>query len=297
MKSRPLVLLLGLGLGLALSFGASAFAGCSASERDSNVVKSSLDGGIPEGAIVDPSIGTDDAQARDAGCTQLIDIVFVMDVSSSMDAFLDKLAQEMEAVDAALKAISPTASPYYGLAVFVDDAKLLNKGLPFQNAAALKGEFSQWAKFTFLNKQIDSTGSNSTWPENSLDALYAAASNFSWREGSLRIVLHTTDDTFWNGPTTQDGMSIAHGYQETVQKLQAQQVRVFSFASKFGGPSETTDVSMGWFGPYQGQDAIPKATFGGVFELAQVVSGQTSLAKSIEGLVTSTLCKPYSELN
>ena len=35
---------------------------------------------------------------------------------------------------------------------------------------------------------------------------------------------------------------------------------------------------------------------GGVFELDQVVSGQTSLAQSITGIVKDTLCKPYPQV-
>ncbi len=264
---------------------------CSASSRDSNKAAGG-DGGVgTPGSIVGP----DDAGQDGGGdCAQNIDIVFVMDVSTSMDGFLNKLAQEMPVVDQKLKAISPVANPYYGLAVFVDDAMLLNNGNPFQNVDSLKQEFEKWAKFAKGNSELSGNGSNMTYPENSLDALYAAADGFHWRPGSLRIVIHTTDDTFWNGPTTQDGVNIQHSYPATVKKLIDTQVRDFSYASKLGGSDETTDVSMGWFGPYQGQDSIPKATFGDVYELADVVSGKVSLANSIEKLVQDTFCKPYA---
>lgn len=273
---------------------------CSASSRDSSKTGTGdNDGGAGTladgGGIITPS-GEGDS-GPDAGCTQNVDIVFVMDVSSSMDAFLNKLAQEMAAVDTSIKTISPSANPYYGLAVFVDDVKLLNNGQPFVNVDTLKQEFSHWADYSKSNLELDETTTNTTWPENSLDAIYAAANSFTWRPGSLRIVIHTTDDTFWNGPTSQNGIAIQHGYQETVTKLTGQQVRVFSFASKLGGPDEKDDTSMGWFGPYQGMDAIPKATGGEAYELDGVLKGNVSLSTSIHDLVAETFCKPYPQIH
>jgi hypothetical protein len=269
---------------------------CSSSERET-LGPSGRGGGSASGTpgeiVTTPGTNGARPEVKPEDCGQNVDIVFVMDVSTSMDAFLNKLNQEMEAVDQSIKSIAPMASPYYGLAVFVDDAMLLNSGKPFQNVSALRGEFKKWANFTSWNQQLQSQESNTTWPENSLDALFAAASSFSWRPGSLRIAIHTTDDTFWNGPTSENGVSIQHNYQDTLQKLLSQQIRVFSYAAKYGGPDENQDVSAGWFGPYGGADAIPKATGGGVFELDQVVSGQTSLAQSITGIVKDTLCKPY----
>lgn len=267
---------------------------CSGGERTPATAGSDA-GANPNESITTPVDVENPDGGSNAACTQNVDIVFVMDVSTSMGAFLKKLAQEMEAVDTSLKTISPTASPYYGLTVFVDDARLLNNGAPFQNAASVKGEFEKWAAFTFGNQQVGGGGSNNTWPENSLDALYAAT-NFSWRPGSLRIVIHTTDDTFWDGPTSKDGVSIQHSYAETVKALQDKQIRVFSFASKKGGSSENDDVAPGWFVPYKGQDPIPKATFGEAYELDGVLKGQASLSSSIYGLVSETFCKPYSPI-
>ena len=60
-----------------------------------------------------------------------------------------------------------------------------------------------------------------------------------------------------------------------------------------GGPTETTDVSAGWFGAYLGEKSIPESTGGGVFELNQVISGQISLSASINQSVIESLCEPY----
>jgi hypothetical protein len=142
---------------------------------------------------------------------------------------------------------------------------------------------------------VNQATQNMTWPENSMDGLYRAATEFAWRpkESTLRIVIHTTDDTFWNGPTSADGVSIQHGYTDTVQALTDNQVRVFSFASLMGGPFETDPVGDGWFAPYGGDKSIPDATGGGVFMLNDVMSGSISLSASINGAVEGSLCKPY----
>src|SRR5262249_8573868 len=158
----------------------------------------------------------------------------------------------MPAVDTAVKGLNLTSTPHYGLVVFVDDTLAANNAKPYADVAALQADFQKWAAFTSSNTQVNGACCNSTWPENSLDALYDAATKFEWRpiDQTLRIVIHTTDDTFWNGPTTADGVQILHDYKSTVQALQQAQVRDFSFAALMGGELENLDVSMGWFGPY-----------------------------------------------
>ena len=289
----------------ALLVGTALVAAACSANSDDNEFEGSTSQGDPSGSggdssgaggnisVGSASGGTTGTGGQD-GCTQNVDIVFVMDVSTSMGPFLDKLAQEMPVVDAAVKQLNLQSTPHYGLVVFVDDMLLVNGGQPYDDVAVLQQDFQQWAGFTSSNTQVSGGGYNSTWPENSLDGLYGAT-GFAWRpaEETLRIVIHTTDDTFWEGPSTQDGVPIAHNYDETVTALQQAQIRVFSFASMLGGPTETTDVSAGWFGPYNGKNSIPEATVGGVFELNQVMSGQISLSASINQAVSDSFCEPY----
>jgi len=248
-----------------------------------------------DGGSISVGTGVGGGTGGSTSCTQSVDIVFVMDVSTSMDAFLSKLADEIPVVDAKVKEIAPQSIPHYGLVVFVDDVAFENAAGPYQDVFMLEQDFSSWASFSASQSQVSGMGSNTTYPENSLDALYDAATKFAWRpaEETLRIVIHTTDDTFWDGPTNQDGVAILHGYAETVDALQQQQVRAFSFANKMGGAWEGVDVSAGWFGPYLGNEAIPDATGGGVFELDQVLQGQVSLSASINQSVVDSFCQPY----
>jgi hypothetical protein len=254
----------------------------------------SSNGGSGTGGDLVIGVGGSDTGGA-APCTQNIDIVFVMDVSTSMGPFLSKLAQEMPVVDAAVKAMNLESEPHYGLVVFVDDVLFANGGQPYTDVAALQADFQSWSSFTSSNSQVSGSGYNSTWPENSLDALHAAATQFPWRaEGeTLRAIIHTTDDTFWQGPMVADGVQIVRDYPGTVSALQQAQVRVFAFASYLGGPSGNENVSAGWFAPYGAQPSIPDATGGAAFEIDLVLSGQLSLSASINEGVEDTLCEPY----
>lgn len=230
-----------------------------------------------------------------SGCEQDVDIVFVMDVSTTMGPFLDQLATEIIFVDEALDAMTLPSAPHYGLVVFVDDAALLNAGAPYDSVAVLQQDFMQWSSFTATNGQVAGGAFNSTWPENSLDAIYLAASGFQWRpaETTLRLIIHTTDDTFWDGPTVGNGVDIQHGYAETVTALQEREIRDFSFAGQIGGMCECEDVTPGWSSPYMGMAPIPEATGGLVYDIDLVLVGQVSLADALSEAVETTMCEPY----
>jgi hypothetical protein len=231
-------------------------------------------------------------------CDEDVDIVFVMDVSTSMDTFLDRLATEIAVVDQALAQIDLPSPPRYGLVVFVDDVALLQAGAPYPDVATLQSEFMQWSAFTSSNQQTSGGGFNNTWPENSLDALWVAATGFQWRPATstLRMIIHTTDDTFWEGPGTYNGVNVMRNYAETVEALQERQIRVFSFAAHIGAMCNCEDVSAGWFNPYMGQAPIPEATDGGVFNIDEIITGAVSLSNSLEGAIDESICTPYEPI-
>ncbi|MEX1364759.1 MAG: vWA domain-containing protein [Nannocystaceae bacterium] len=230
------------------------------------------------------------------GCQSAVDIVFVMDVSTTMSSFINILSSEILVVDAALQALELPQPPHYGLAVFVDDVLLVGGGAPYVDALDLQADFDMWAAFTASNQQVGGGNSNSTWPENSLDALHLAATDFQWRpaETTIRLVIHTTDDTFWDGPTIGNGIMIQHGYADTVQALQDEEVRVYSFADDIGGSCSCLDVTPGWSSPYMGMLPIPEATDGSVYDIGQVLSGMVSLSTAINASVEESYCDPYT---
>ncbi|GMV18156.1 MAG: hypothetical protein AMXMBFR56_63800 [Polyangiaceae bacterium] len=228
-------------------------------------------------------------------CAQAVDIVFVLDVSTGMGPFLNKLAGEIEAVDNALTPLNPSSPPHYGLVVFVDDTTLANSGVPYAGVQTLKADIQTWATFTASNQQTTKGGQNTTYAENSLDALFRAATEFSWRPpgSTLRMVVHATDDTFWQGPTTQDGVQILHNYSEVTSALKVAEVHVVAFAAKLGGPLKTDDVSAGWFSPLQGAPTIPDATGGAAYALDAVLGGTILVPNVLSNGAKQARCKPY----
>ena len=234
-----------------------------------------------------------DAPPVPEGCVQDVDIVFVMDVSTTMGSFIDTLADSILQIDSALGDFALPDDPHYGLVVFVDDAEVINEGMPYTDAETLKADFEMWAAFTSSNQQVGGGNSNTTWPENSLDALYLAAEEFEWREDTTRIIIHATDDTFWEGPATQNGVMILHDYPETVTALQNNTARVFAMADMIGGSCECLDVAPGWFVDYNGMPAIPEATDGGIVDINDVLSGTVSIADAITTAVEESYCQPY----
>ncbi|MCA9689281.1 MAG: VWA domain-containing protein [Myxococcales bacterium] len=232
-------------------------------------------------------------------CQSTIDLVFVMDVSTSMDAILEKLEAEIATVDAAIKAIDvgEPLTPRYGLVVFVDDTAIVNSGMAYTDVADIQAEFNSWYTFAQGNTQVSGLGTNTDWPENTLDALYLAADGFAWGpvDDTLRLIIHTTDDTFGEKPAVQSGVAIQRTYLETVLLLQSREIRVFSFADSdnTGGPFNNQDVSAGFFKPYKGNTEIPLATDGGAFNINQVLSNTLSLSAAINESVEQSLCKQY----
>jgi hypothetical protein len=241
-----------------------------------------------------PDEGVDDGPDP-MECIQDVDIVFVMDVSTTMGAFFDKLEAEIQAVDTALQAFDLPNPPHYGLVVFVDDFTLVNTGVPYTDVNELRADFEEWNNFTATNAQTKGGGYNSTWTENSIDALYAGAGGFQWRpiDTTLRMIIHTTDDTFWNGPTVGNGINILHNYAETVDILQEKQIRMFTFADFIGGQFEDQDVSMGFFSDFQGQPPIPMQTGGGAYNIGEVLAGLISLSDAINTSVEASYCEEY----
>ena len=236
----------------------------------------------------------------DSACKMQIDIVFVMDVSTSMLVLLQKLEDEILTVDAKLKSLDVLPDINYGLVVFVDDTQIINMGAPYADVQTLKQDFNKWWNFTQSNSQVNGGGSNGDWPENTIDALFTAAGAFQWRpmEDTLRMVIHCTDDTFGEKGAVQSGVAIQHTYDETVEALQEREVRVFAFADndKTGGPGDNQDVSAGFFSPYKGKTAIPEATAGGAFNINLVLADQLSLSAAINDSVAASLCQDYIPL-
>ncbi len=236
----------------------------------------------------------------DADCVEDVDIVFVIDVSTSMTWVLSTLRDEIAAVWSYAETISadPDYDPQFGLVVFVDDVLVTNGGAPYASAADLQAEFEDWRAFCSTEAQPGgSSCRNMDCPENTLDALAAAAEGFAWRDGAMHVVIFATDDTFKEAPNRlcsilAPSIEVQHTYPETLALLVDREIRVGVFANRtgtcLGGNAEP-----GFFSEWNTYPAIPIATGSQVWELPQVQSGAISMTEAIQGFVLDEYCTDF----
>lgn len=244
--------------------------------------------GVASGlAAVAPAVRCEDPEQTPRS---QLDIVFVVDVSTTMGFMLDRIEQQLAQVDAEARAQGLDAR--YGLVVFVDDVQLGNHGQPYADLAALQGDLARWRAFTASNRQIGSEAANLDWPENTLDAVHLAATGFAWRPAATtaRVIVHATDDDFGEAPATQSGQVVQHTYAQTVTALRDAQVRMFSFAARVGGQCECLDVRPGLFTRFHGRPSLPDATGGAIFDIDEIASGKLSFVAAIAGAIKSGVC-------
>ncbi len=257
-----------------------------------------------------PGVGVDAGVGpRDAGppvdamlplCTAPIDVVFVIDVSTSMADELGRIRTGIASIWAAARAL--TADTQFSMIVFVDDFLAVNTCAPFDTVEAMQAEFDSWRAFCASNNNPGgSPGSNQDCPENSLDALYRAA-ECPWRTGATRILIHVTDDTFEERPATLSGLfgggvAVQRTYDEVVNALMGAEIRVGAFAAPGAGEEcgagASANVGQGFHEAYMGRAAIPMATGGRAWSIRDVRAGTLDMAEAINALIEAEYCTLY----
>lgn len=268
--------------------------------------------------------------ADESVCTQDIDVVLVLDVSSSMGFVLTKLGSGIDGIVDAANQLK--AGAHFGLVAFSDNAAFGLGGSDAQGkvhtkASSLKKAFSDFKSTYMDNDRNPGDGKsgpirqNPLCEENSLDALHMAAAEFPWRDKAARIIILATDDTFLVAPDNYgdrdgDGKTdkkdypregdypAVHTVKDTVQAVKDAKARVFTItrlkppglldAGKCGTgrrhSGDNASIAYGWSQPYDGEDPIPDQTDGKNFDLAEVQSNKLDLADAINGIVLETHC-------
>lgn len=267
----------------------------------------------------------DPAPTTDGTCNQDVDIVFVLDVSGSMIPPLTTLEREVSLVDAALQTKNLPHPPQYGLVIFVDSAEVLNGGMPYMDIEAVKAELRTQIDLTQQTppRQLNGDADNLSWPENSLDALYAAAAEYQWRPPgkTLRTIILITDASFWDLMAPSSGADSEqnnglfpnhcsmHSYDETIAELRMQMIWVNTFAAHTGGPPDgmtsppshgdwrgtSVDVGVGYFEPYNGKPSIADSTGGLAWDIDDVYDMKISLATPINQSIEAHQCAVYPD--
>lgn len=249
--------------------------------------------------------GPPDASLYDAPpviCVDPIDLVFVLDVSTSMASEATRLREGIGSIFTAADAL--TADHTFGLVVFVDDELVVNGCSSFTTAASLQAEFDHWRTFCSTNGNPGgSGGTNSDCAENSLDAIHAATTMCTWRAGATHLLIHVTDDTFEEPPYVYSedffgggGVPAVHRYGEVVDALVANEIRVGAFAMEVAedcGAGTSDDTARGFFTPYDGMPSLPTATGGRVWSMAAVRGGSLDMATAISEMITDEHCTVF----
>ncbi len=269
-----------------------------------------------------------DVPRSDAGvCTDSVDVVFVLDVSSSMNFVLEALERDVSRVVDAATALAP--NPHFGFVGYADNhAFAMFEGERVHTeAATLEASFREFLRTYTMNDRNPGDGpsgpttQNPICEENSLDALYAAATEFPWRDNATRVIIIATDDTFIESPDNYgdrdgDGDTTSTSYPregdypalhtmaETITAIRTARARVFSFTRLTppglldfrrcgtGRRKDWSQVADGWSRPYDGATPIPESTDGRNFDLVAVREGSLSLADTISEVVVESYCQP-----
>src|SRR5688572_33468841 len=102
-------------------------------------------GPTTRGGDIDASTGGDGTTVDAGPCNDVVDVVFVLDTSSSMGFILQQLEQQIAGVVTASNALAPDS--HFGLVVFQDNHKLdptgpLNSGVVHTSAQTLQAAFA-----------------------------------------------------------------------------------------------------------------------------------------------------------
>ena len=214
-----------------------------------------------------------------------LDVVFVLDVSTSMGEAIGSLRSGIRDVWDAASRLSPAAR--FSLIVFVDDALAVNACAPFASVEALSASFDQWQTFCSSNQSPLSRAENFDFPENSLDALQLAVNACTFRAGATRIVVHVTDDTFLEPPSRFSGAIPAqYAFNEVSTNYVTNELRLASF-------HDVARYPQGFSAPYAGAPGLVEATNGASFSLGAVVAGDLNMGTAIQGFIEEEYCTPF----
>ena len=265
----------------------TVFAFCATA--DAGLDASSLDANQDAGPPADTGI-----------CSEPLDVVFSIDVSTSMAGELSAVREGMASIWSTAHALSSNVQ--FSLVVFVDDALVVNACAPFATQEDLAAQLETWRMFCASNQSPVSHRQNLDCPENSLDALVLAATTCPFRDGSTRILVHVTDDTFAERPGVLSGewgggVFVEHTYAETAEALVLHQVRVGAFAipgvGEDCGAGRSADVGRGFHAPFGDAASLPMATGGRVWDLREVRAGRLHMEDAINEMLRAEYCTSF----
>jgi hypothetical protein len=206
-----------------------------------------------------------------------LDLVFVLDVSTTMD----EIAMLRGAIEKLFDAIeAESLDVRVGLTTFENDVIVHQRGAFLERAGFLRELDSQlvdgsWIPDPSLPRQL----LNLELEENLLDALHRSATEFDFRAGARRYLFLMTDDTYLEPPAVfSDGSPAIHSYPEVARALAEGEISVFSVHLGAKGRGLSSE--------YRGQPPLVEQTGGDWLEL------ETVRAASLERMLGELLTRP-----
>jgi len=217
----------------------------------------------------------------DAAPAEPLDLVLVLDVSTTMNELADLRAALQGAFD---RVESRGADVRFGLTTFENGVRVHRGGAFLEREAFFEELDSQlvsgrWVPDPDQPRQL----LNFDFPENALDALGRSAVEFEFRPGARRRLLLMTDDTFLDPPEVfSDGTPVLYAYDEVARELEAHEIRLYSVHDPLRG--------RGLSSSRDGEPALVARTGGAWFEISDVDRGTLALGPLLLELISGRTC-------
>lgn len=211
---------------------------------------------------------------------QPLDLVFVLDVSTTMD----EIAALRGSIEALFDRIDAQALDVrVGLTTFENDIVVHRDGEFLDRASFFRELDSQLLEGTWIpNPELNRQLVNLELPENSLGALYRSVNGFEFRPAARRFLLLMTDATFLEPPAVfSDGTPAMHPYTDVEASLERVHVNLFSIHA----PAYGSGLSE----PHNGEPALVDASEGSWLDIDRADS--RSLDAFLTGLLTRPDCR------
>jgi hypothetical protein len=209
-----------------------------------------------------------------------LDLVFVLDVSTSMD----EIAMLRAAIETLFDTIEAEALDVrVGLATFENDVVVHRRGAFLDRKAFFRELDTQLVDGTWIpDSDLPRQLLNFELEENLLDALYGAATEFEFRSEARRFLFVVTDDTFLEPPAVfSDGNPVRQSYAEVAAALAEREIGLFSV--------HVGEKGEGLSSSYRDQASLVALTGGDWLELSDVRA--ESVEVMLDGLLTRPDCQ------
>lgn len=209
-----------------------------------------------------------------------LDLVFVLDISTTMDEIAPLRAAIAEFFDSVA---ARGLDVRFGLTTFENDVIVHRRGAFLERKAFFEELDSQLVEGSWVpDPDSPRQALNFELQENVLDALYRSATYFPFRPEARRAFFLMTDDTFLEPPAVfSDGTRARHSYAEVAEALREKDVRLFS--------AHASEKGRGLSSSYGDQPSLVTGSGGRWIELSAVSAD--SLNGILEDLLESATCR------